>query len=244
MAVTVAQTPIQYDDATASTTHQNTGVTTTAGNRLVLAIMDRGPTDGPTGITDSASNTWTQIARADDGSTLAGASIWTTSNNASAISAGSYTITTGGALGIQSTLFELAGTNTGTDVNHTGTGSSTSISSGSSGTAAAGNCIAIGIGGDGFIFADASFTSVAFTTAGGTFQTRTTRSGFIQCATGYVILSGGSTTAQTFSLTGPSNGWASVIALFPPVAVAGPQTLNNYQFVKAPDGISVTEKIK
>lgn len=244
MAITVAQV-IQYDDANVVADHTKSSISTSAGNRLVIAVLGKLAGGGAiTSITDSGSNTWSKIVEA-SGTTFETAAIWSTTNNAAAIT--SYVLHGDNSATVQSTLYEVVGTDVGNDVTHTGNGSSTSISSGSSGTAANANCIAIGVGGHGLIFADATFTSSAFTTAGGTFQARTARSGFIQCTAGYVILSAGSTTAQTFSATSSANSeWASAIALFLPVGVAvvTPTQFNNYMFLDPGDGMTTSEKIK
>lgn len=201
---------VQHNDASSPFTSGS--ITSAAGNRLVIATIGRSG-EKPTAISDTPGNTWAEVCSLDDAGQLVSVSIWATSANALALAGGTFTLT-GPVNSVQATFFELVGTGA-LDVSHTAEGSSTSISSGSSGAPVGSGGIAIGVGGNGFIFSDATYSSVAFTEGIDANQSRTTRSGFVQCTAGYRVMT--TANAQTFSATGPNSGWASAIAIWKPV---------------------------
>lgn len=235
MAITVAQT-FPFDTVTGASSFQKTGVTTTAGNLLVLAILDQSDASSAkvTGVTDSASNVWSQIVRANNATGIIGASIWATAVGAAAISSGNFTIALGASGTCLAQFYEVAGAGAGagtggSDVSHANTGTSTAVSSGSSGTPTGTADIAIAIGGNFNPISPPTMTSQAFTTGGGVFVNPHPASPAAfqaQGVSGRVII--GAATAQTFSYTlGGSDDWASVVALWQP-APPGPVRLGRF----------------
>lgn len=204
MAISVVQT-FAFDDATSTSSHTQSSISTTAGNLLIVAVFDRANSEGfsVTSVTDSASNTWTRAAHAESGS-AACTSIWYTSN-ATAIT--SYTINLGTSGRILSQFYEASGAS-GLDVTQAGTGVSTSVSSGATSTPAGSKDLAIGIGGnDGA----GTHSSRTFTSGAGTEVDHSSVNS--RACTGYLILS--SATAQTYSATASTTvSWAAAVALW------------------------------
>ena len=102
----VAQSVGYTESGTAGTSHQKTGITTTAGRQIVIAIAHSGAATDVSSVVDSAGNSYGRLRA----TTIAGACIdvWaTTDDNPSAISGGSITVTTGSAKGVAFRMFEL-----------------------------------------------------------------------------------------------------------------------------------------
>lgn len=104
----VAQSVAYTESGSAGTSHQKTGITTTAGRQLVLAIATSSSSATEvSSVVDSAGNTWAR--RRSQANTAASCEIWaTTDESPAAISSGSITVTTGTSKGVAFRLFELA----------------------------------------------------------------------------------------------------------------------------------------
>lgn len=249
MAISITQT-IAFDDATITAAHTKSSISTSAGSQLVLAILTRCAPYVITGVTDSGSNTWTKVVGLDDGSSTEASIWWTGTGSAAAIT--SFTINQdagAGAQGLQSQFYEVSLLG-GIDQTHTGSGSSTAISSGATTGLTGVNDLVIGVGGNGFIFANNTYSSSTFTGGAGTENARAAKSSFQQATTGSLILSG-SSAAQTYSATATNSaGWACVVATWqegtppPPPQQVLFSTFNNFQFFDVGNGMGCSEKIK
>jgi len=130
-----------------ATTIGPTGITTTTGNGLLIAVAMRLASDTVTGVVDSAGNTWAQLLAPTiaSGMTL---SVWGTTNaNPTGLSAGSITASFSSCT-VACQWFEIANGNPAAQVDKshsTAVLSSSAPSSGATGTLTATNERALGI---------------------------------------------------------------------------------------------------
>lgn len=239
MAISITQS-IQFDDATSTNSHVKSSISTAANSLLILAIADAGSSNGGVNaISDSATNTWTQIVTSSS-AFVKGASIWATSASAAAIT--SYTIGLDASGPIQSQFYEVAGAGI-SDGSHAGTPSTGTSASSGAVTPVGTTDLAIGIV-NASPAANITYSSNTFTAGAGTEVARAAKTGTIQAVTGSIILA--SAAAQTYSATlSTSSSWTSVIAIW---RVAAPPVIynqfNNYFSVKVGDGMSGTDRIR
>jgi hypothetical protein len=196
---------IQKDDLSSGSSTFTQSATTTANNRLVLAIASGGIFGGSavSSISDSAGNTWTQrVSKAT--ASIGQLEIWDTSASASAIT--SYTVNFFAATGFITQFYELNGSDV-IDTTKTNSGTSTAPSTGASAALAATDEIIIGV--IGFQSSSATISSTQFTAGTGTQVNRNGSALFWGGATGSKILTGTSA-AQTYSGTlSGSSAWVA-----------------------------------
>jgi hypothetical protein len=112
VAPTVAQTVVQTTTIQSLTLLAKSGITTTAGNRLLIHIGTRLAASAQTvaSVVDTPGNTWTKLAnKAGTGAPFPNAEVWTTTQDVGFINNGTITVNlTGAADAVEWRMFELA----------------------------------------------------------------------------------------------------------------------------------------